>query len=244
MLLGRGHKKVIDSETLINEVRKRVSKSLREGYSYEGITEYSEQFLRKHVLDSVKVATLYIDLVGSTSVILKLPKEKLAVVLSTFAQEMAYVIKRHDGYVLKFVGDAVIGYFVDDSSQSVCNSSVSCAESMIKVLKLGINPILEENGLFPLQVKIGIDHGEVVIVRYGDDPDKDHVDLLGPSINIAAKIQALAQPDQIMIGSDVYERLHDSIMDYFVPLTLSEQQWNYRSRKTGKIYRVYSYVGK
>jgi class 3 adenylate cyclase len=158
---------------------------------------------------------------------------------------MAYVIKRHDGFVLKFVGDAVIGYFVSEGlSASVANRAVTCAESMLKVIKFGINPILKNNNLPELKIKIGIDYGENTIVRYGDDLQEAHVDILGPSVSMAAKIQDLAQKDQIIIGDDIYQKLHDSIQEYFTALDLVKTHWNYKSSKTKKIYKVYTYIGK
>ena len=245
LILGRGTEKVVDSDTLINEVRKRVSQSLNDEFMYSAVTEESEQFLRERVLKSMNMAVLFIDLVGSTSMILSLPKEKLATVFTTFAQEMAYVIKRHDGFVLKFVGDAVIGYFVAETlSSPVADRAVTCAESMLKVLKVGINPIMKEHNLPELKVKIGVDYGENTIVRYGDDPHEAHVDILGPSVSMAAKIQNLSQPDQIMVGNDVYTKLHNSVREYFVHLSLDESQWNYKSAKAREIYPVYAYVGK
>lgn len=245
MLLGRGGEKVVDSETLIAEVNSRVLKSLNHEFLYSTVTEDSEIFLRERILKSMNMTVLFVDLVGSTDMILNLPKEKLALVFTTFAQEMAYVIKRHDGFVLKFVGDAVIGYFVaEDLSASVANRAVTCAESMLKILKLGINPILKNNNLPELRVKIGIDYGENTIVRYGDDLKESHVDILGPSISMAAKIQNLAQPDQIMIGEDVYTKLHNSVQEYFVRLDLEKFDWKYKSTKTRNVYPVFAYVGK
>jgi adenylate cyclase len=225
MLLGRGTEKVVDSETLITEVHDRVLKSLNHEFLYSTVTEESETFLRGKVLQSMDMAVLFVDLVGSTSMILNLPKEKLAIIFTTFAQEMAYVIKRHEGFVLKFMGDAVIGYFVaEDLSASVANRTVTCAESMLKILKVGINPILKSNNLPELKIKIGIDYGENTIVRYGDDLQESHVDILGPSVSMAAKIQNLAQPDQIMAGNDIYSKLHSSIQEYFVRLKLDKSE--------------------
>lgn len=245
MLLGRGTEKVVNSETLVEEIQDRVHKSLNQEFLYSAVTEESEIFLRERVLQSLHMAVLFVDLVGSTSMILNLPKEKLATIFTTFAQEMAYVIKRHDGFVLKFVGDAVIGYFVaEELSASVANRAVSCAESMLKIIKVGINPILKSNNLPELKIKIGIDFGENTIVRYGDDLQEAHVDILGPSVSMAAKIQNLAQPDQIMVGGDVYAKLHGSVQEYFVHLDLKKSNWDYKSTKTKKVYPVYAYVGK
>ena len=243
VLFGRHAEKVVDAETLIDEVKKRVSKSIKEGFQYEGLIEESEEFLRSHILDSLNLISFYVDLVGSTSMALQLPKENLSKIITTFAQEMAYVIKRHEGFVLKFVGDAVIGYFVEHDSKPSSERAVSCAESMIKVLKLGINPILKEYGLPELKIKIGLDYGEVTIVLYGDDVKLSHVDIIGPSLNMAAKIQGLARPDQILIGEDVYVRLHKSLQKYFVKLELDENTWNYKAQNKKKIYPVYAYSG-
>jgi len=75
-----------------------------------------------------------------------LPPDQLSILISSFSQEMSYVIEQFNGYVLKFVGDAVIGYFVENGTNSsqMVNNAISCTESMIKVVKQGINPILIE----------------------------------------------------------------------------------------------------
>jgi len=244
LLFGRHVEKVVDTDTLINEVKKRVTKSIKEGFQYEGVAEDSEEFLRNHILHKINLVVLYVDLVGSTTVILKLPKEKFSKVITTFAQEMAYVIKRHEGFVLKFVGDAVIGYFLDHNSKASADRAVSCAESMIKVMKLGVNPILKKAGLPELKIKIGMDYGEVTVVLYGDDLKNSHVDMIGPTLNIGAKIQNVANPDQILIGDDVYTRLHDSLKQYFIKLKMPKGVWNYNYRNSKKIYPVYAYIGK
>jgi class 3 adenylate cyclase len=244
VLFGRNVEKVVDADTLISEVKKRVTISVKTGFLYEGGAEDSEEFLRNHILEGINLVVLYIDLVGSTSIILKLPKEKFSKVITTLAQEMAYVIKRHEGFVLKFVGDAVIGYFIDHNSKPSADRAVSCAESMIKVMKLGINPILKKSGLPELKIKIGMNYGEATVVLYGNDVKNSHVDLIGPALNIGAKIQNLASPDQILIGDDAYTRLHDSLKQYFVKLPVDKQTWKYKQLGSKKIYPVYAYIGK
>ena len=88
-----------------------------------------------------------------------------------------------------------------------------------------------------------MDYGDATVVLYGNDIKNSHVDLIGPSLNIGAKIQNLADPDQILIGNDVYTRLHDSLKQYFVKLDLDKQTWNYTIRDSKKIYPVYAYLG-
>jgi class 3 adenylate cyclase len=187
---------------------------------------------------------LYVDLVGSTSMILELPEEKIATIITSFAQEMANVIRQHNGYVLKFVGDAVVGYFVAEQNSLIkADNVVDTAKSMITVIEKGINPILNQYDYPDLMVKIGIDFGTNLIVRYGADKEKAPVDLMGPAMNIAAKIQALARPNQILIGDDVYTKLHPSTKKTFEIVTWKYNEWKYRSRVTGEIYQVYEYEG-
>ena len=237
--------KAVDSSTLINNVQNRVNDSLEKGYQYTRVVDSSEKFLRERVFQQIKMAVLYVDLVDSTKISMQLPPNKLSTLISSFSQEMAYVINAHNGYVLKFVGDAVIGYFVEDETSSfkTVDNAVGCAESMLKVVKQGINPILiEKAGLAEISVKIGIDFGTNVVVRYGADEKRAYVDLLGPTMNIASKIQNLAEPNQILVGQDIYELLHPSIQKFFYDITdESSDKWQNRTRNSDQIYRVYQY---
>ncbi len=242
MSLDKHKKKIQDSETMILETQKRVWGALKKGYEYSGMVDESEQFLRKNVFSKLGMVVLYVDLVGSTTMTLEMPAEKIAIIISSFAQEMAAVIRQHHGYVLKFVGDAVIGYFVsEESGTNAADDSVLCAKSMITVIQKGINPILNQYDYPDLMVKVGVDFGQNIVVRYGADVKHSHVDLMGPAMNIAAKIQNIAKPNQILIGSDVFQKIHPSSQKEFNQIIWDLNEWKYRSRLTGEIYKVYEH---
>lgn len=243
MLLGKKNVRTVDSDTLIQETQTRVWSALKKGYEYAGITDNSDEFLRNNVFHRIQMVSIYVDLVGSTQMALELPTEKIAIIISSFAQEMASVIHQHEGYVLKFVGDAVVGYFVaEENSLRASDHAVNCAESMITVIKKGINPILNQYDYPDLRAKIGIDYGQNMVVRYGIDAQKSHVDIIGPAMNIAAKIQSMAKPNQILIGDDVHARLHPETQSKFKVIVWKNDEWKYRSRITGKIYPVYEHI--
>ncbi|MDH5659178.1 MAG: adenylate/guanylate cyclase domain-containing protein, partial [Nitrosopumilus sp.] len=235
MLLGKTENKTVDSETLIQDVQRRIRDSLKNGYRYSRIVDASEEFLRKHVYEQVEMVIIYVDLVGSTKLSLRLPPEKLSVMISSFVQEMSYVISQCGGFVLKFSGDAVIGYFVGKgSSLQAADDAVGCAESMLMVVRDGINKILnkEDAELPELEIKIGIDFGANTVVQYGSDEKRSLVDLIGSSMNMAAKIQGLAQPNQIIIGKDVFDRLHPKTQEVFVDITDNVRGWTYTSKNS------------
>ena len=239
MMLGKNDEKVVDSEKMIQETQKRIWSSLKKGIEYDATVDRSDAYLRKHVHEKQSMVVMYVDLVGSTDITLTLPEEKVAIIISSFAQEMAYAVKHHGGFVLKFVGDAVIGYFVHQSSLIAADNAIGAAKSMIKIIEEGINPILNQYDYPDLFVKIGIDFGTNMIVRYGSDAEKSHVDLLGPAMNIAAKIQGKAKAQEILIGEDVYTRIHPSVQKGFSKKVWGDVEWKYHSRETGELYPVY-----
>ncbi len=242
MLFSKNVTEAIDSESMILETQKRVWGALKKGYEYSGVVDESDDFLRKHVFSKLDMVVLYVDLVGSTTMALELPSEKIAIIMSSFAQEMAAVIRQHNGYVLKFVGDAVIGYFVaENNSLLTADNAVNCARSMNTVIQKGINPILNQYDYPDLQVKIGVDFGQNIVIRYGSDKENSHVDLMGPAMNIAAKIQNMAKPNQILIGNDVHERIHPSSQERFHEMIWNKDEWKYHSRLTGQIYKVFEF---
>ncbi|HSG74037.1 MAG TPA: adenylate/guanylate cyclase domain-containing protein [Nitrosopumilaceae archaeon] len=244
MMLSKKDERIVDTDTLIQETQKRVWGALKKGYEYAGMVDESDSFLRKNVFSKINMMVLYVDLVGSTTMTLELPGEKLATIVSSFSQEMASLIKQFKGYVLKFAGDAVIGYFIaEENPLQAADNVVSCAKSMITIVEKGINPILNQYDYPDLMVKIGIDFGKNIVVRYGADEKQSHVDLMGPAMNIAAKIQTMSKPNQILIGDDVYTKLHPTTQRSFKQIVWKNNEWHYRSRVTGEIYKVYEYTG-
>jgi class 3 adenylate cyclase len=63
---------------------------------------------------------------------------------------------------------------------------------------------------------------------------------LGPAVSIAAKITALSKPNQILVGEDIYEKLHPNLKNSFYPVNSAENHWTYHDKKTGKLYGVYA----
>ena len=240
MMLGKSSAKTLDSETMILETQKRIWRAIKQGGAeYYGIISESDEFLREHVNEKIPMAVMFVDLVGSTDMSLSLPEEKVAMIVSSFAQEMAIAVKQHSGYTLKFVGDAVIGYFIHKSALMASDNAISCAQNMIKIIEEGINPILNNYDYPDLYIKIGIDYGESMVMRYGKDKARAHVDLLGPVMNIAAKVQNKAKPQQIMIGEDIFNKIHPTTQKNFELKVWDKDSWNYRNRQTGKLYPVY-----
>src|SRR5919199_10102 len=209
---------VVDTQTLVAKTRDRMLKALEGQYLYDSTLEDSQAFLFNHVNSKVSLVIMYADLVGSTNMSMTLPVDKMVTIIRAFTYEMTCIVRSYGGYVLKYVGDAIIAFFPSGYNKLLaCDKAVQCAESMITVIKNGINPILNRHDYPELCVKIGIDEGENVIVQYGHDKSS-LIDILGYSMSITAKLTALTNPNKITIGKDVYDVLHPEIKSKFTEI--------------------------
>jgi adenylate cyclase len=154
---------------------------------------------------------MYADLVGSTKMGMTLPVDKLVTIIRAFSHELSSVVENYDGYVLKYVDDAVIAFFAPGPNIYLTyDEALRSAKSMIDVMTNRINPVLNKHDYPDLYVKIGIDSGESVVVQYAYDKSSQ-IDLLGYTMNIAAKITSLTSPNKVSIGENVYKFLHPEV---------------------------------
>ena len=237
---NREQAKIVDSETLVSQTQDRLWRALKRRFQYDASLQPGQEFLLNHVSTKLPLVIMYADLVGSTNMSMTLPADKLTTIIRAFTYEISQVIYSHKGYVLKYVGDAVISFFPASYNKLLaCDRAVQCSKSMLTVVKNGINPILNQYDYPELNVKIGMDEGENVIVQYGHDRSSQ-IDILGYCMNIAAKITSLTGANRVSIGQYVYEMLHPSIKGSFNEVQFSTDEWRYTDRHTGQIYRVYS----
>ena len=230
---------LVDLQTLFSQRQDRLWKALEERYQYNSSVKRGQEFLLNHVNSKVELVIMYIDLVGSTKMSMTLPVEQLVTIIRAFTHEISSVVESYNGYVLKYVGDAIISFFpCGFNKYLISDKSVQCAKSMINVIKNGINPILTKHDYPELSVKIGIDEGEDVVVQYGYDKSS-LIDILGYSMNVAAKITSLTAANKISVGNAVYKLLHPTIQSKFELLSV-DQGWKYVDRETGELYKVFT----
>ena len=258
-LLSRSHlDKAVNIDYAIQHAQSSTWKALKLKSDFDISMEETQNALKEFAESKMTFVILYIDLVDSTKLSMTLPVSRLATIIQSFTQEMSMIISAYGGYTLKYIGDAILAFFVVDISSPDnlylrCMNAIQCACSMIKVICLGINPILNQYDYPELSVRIGIDVGENAVVQFGWDTHtldgkvilKDpHFDILGYTISIAAKMTAFAKPDQIVIGQLVFDLLEEQQKYTFRPLKISPEIWDYFSNNTGGIYRLYGSLNK
>ena len=218
---------------------RRISRSLGAGFEYHhSAMARSDRFLRRHDSERPSMFVLFVDLANSTKMSSELRPEALARIIRIYSQEMAYVIEHYGGYVLKYVGDAVIGYF-PSRSRATAKRTVLCAQSMASVVESAINPALDKDGYPKLGIKVTIDFGPNSIVRYGSDRRRSHIDIIGLPINLAAKMQTLGRAGQAVIRKNLQSTLPPSMAECFARLRTGSATWSYHDLESRKPYSVF-----
>lgn len=253
---------IVDIRLAIRNAETRMWKALKSEPSFDISMEETHRVLQKFSRSKVTLVILHVDLVGSTQLSMTLPLDRLTTIVQTFTQEMSIMISLYGGYVLKYIGDAVLAFFTVDSTTNSqedqqieqrqqylpCINAINCAMSMIKVIQEGINPILNQYDYPEMAIRIGIDVGKNAIIQYGWNIrtldgrhilKEPHLDILGHTVNVAVKMTRLARPDSFVIGQFVYETLDENQKSTFEEVNTRTDTWTYTNEKTGSLYGVY-----
>ncbi len=203
-----------------------------------------QKFLLNHISSKIPLIIIYADLVGSTNMSMTLPIDNLVTLIRAFAHQISLVVDSHGGYVLKYVGDAVISFFPgrvnNKNKYHASGMSVECGKLMINAVKEEINVILHKIYKYPeLSAKIGIDAGENAIVQFGYE-QLSLIDILGYTMNVASKITSLTGANKVSIGENVYRSLDHKVQREFHELSISDGRWKYINYGTDKPYKVYT----
>lgn len=226
-----------DKDNIVKESQKRIKKALVEGFEYHHLAiAKSDHFLRNHTAQRLDFAVIYLDLVNSTRMSTELAPDFLSKIVTVFSQEVSYIIEHFGGFVLKFVGDASIGYFLSNQN---FDDIVLCGESVVYVVRNAINPLLLQMGHAGIEVKVTSDYGQHTIVRYGSDHERSHVDIISVTMNLAAKMQSVTKGGQMVIGNSLYNKLSDHLQQRFEKANLDQIKWNYHNLAEQKPYQLY-----
>ena len=192
-------------------LRTKFKQSKNNPYKQIILKYVSKEFLKLHANTSINFAALYIDLVGSTVMSMKLSSEHLSILIGIYSQEMSSIVAMNKGYVLKYAGDAVIAFFPEtEGFSSMCYNALNCAVAMNNMLQQSLNRAIVDEGFEPLNIRIGIEAGSNKIMLIGGD-----IDIIGFNMNIAAKVQSMARPGHIGVGQNCYAALDDEAKKEF-----------------------------
>jgi len=141
------------------------------------------------------------DLVGSTALSARLDPEDMRAVIDAYHAACARITRTYDGFLAEFRGDGILAYF---------GYPIAHEDDAERTVRAGLDIIaavarLETRAAEPIAVRSGIATGVVVV---GEGELREHA-VVGDTPNLAARLQALAEPGTIVVAASTRRLLGD-----------------------------------
>src|SRR5919108_1582775 len=199
----------------LNSIMKKSQNRVRK--TLEGKPEFvmslveTQNVLEKFARYKTTLVVLHVDLVGSTKLAMRLPLDRLTMIIQAFNQEMSVAVKAFGGYILKYVGDAILAFFVlpgnKTEAKAACINAVNCAKYMLRITREAINPILNQYDGPEINLRIGLDSGENAIIQSGWDIHPNIPSRRKNNKNIIITNHNKKQQQHLLVKKPVYDVL-------------------------------------
>ncbi|WP_411350415.1 adenylate/guanylate cyclase domain-containing protein [Moraxella lincolnii] len=199
-----------DNNTVLNERIKEL------GLVINSLTRYvpcqlHSSIIREHHTPIIynkrtELTLMFADIVGFAQLSESLSAEHLANVLNTYMAAMTRINIQHGALLDKFIGDGMVCFFGYPKSNDVRGDAVACvamALDMQQQMHLLSNQ-WQMMGIDDVHIRIGINTGCCHVGNYGSK-DRMSFTVIGREVNFAARLEAAAQPKEILISQSTYD---------------------------------------
>ncbi len=147
-----------------------------------------------------EISVLFADVVAFTPLTEKLPPEQVVQILNELFTIVTEIVFRHGGTVDKFIGDCVMAIWgAPTPLGDHAARAIEAAEEIVSWLEVG-NASWEAKYGVSVQIAIGINSGEAVVGNVGSETRMEYT-AIGSTVNVAARLEAIARPQQILISA-------------------------------------------
>ncbi len=144
------------------------------------------------------ISVLFADVVAFTPLTERLEPEQVVAILNQLFTILTEIVFRHGGTVDKFVGDCVMAFWGAPTAQADhAARALAAAEDMLRFLEVGNVEWSAKWGV-TIQLAIGVHSGVAVVGNIGSETRMEYT-AIGEVVNIAARLEAIANPQQILI---------------------------------------------
>ncbi len=166
-----------------------------------------------------EITVLFADVVSFTPLADTLRAEHTVALLNELFTILTEIVFRHEGTVDKFIGDCVMAVWGAPEPQSDhAERALATAEDMMRWLEAGNRGWQEQYGA-TIELAIGINSGDAVVGNIGSETRMQYT-AVGDVVNVAARLEAIARPQQILIS----EATRQSAGDRFEYRSLGPRQ--------------------
>ena len=154
-----------------------------------------------------QLTVMFCDLVGSTALSSQLDPEDLRDVIGAYHRAVSEIVRSFDGFVAKYMGDGILVYFgYPQAHEDDAERAVRAGLAVIEAVRQVSGPKL-------LQVRVGLATGIAVVGDLIGSGSAQEQAVVGETPNLAARLQALAGSDQLVIPENT-RRLVGDLFEY------------------------------
>ena len=178
---------------------------------YQRIFTDTEGIHKGHARKNLSI--FFSDIVGFTDLTDILEPERLAVIINSYLSEMASIALDCGGTIDKFIGDAVFVFFGDPESDGEIKDALNCVELALRMRErvTELQNYWKKQGLpKDMQIRMGIATGYCTVGNFGSEQKLDYT-ALGRPVNVAARLEGLADPNAILVDQNTYNLIHDHV---------------------------------
>lgn len=161
-----------------------------------------------------RLTVFFSDIKGFTELSEELEAEALTDLLNNYLNEMSKIALKYGGTIDKFVGDCVMVFFGDPSSQGAKKdavAAVSMAIAMRKHMKVLRQQWRARGITRPLEIRMGVNTGYCTVGNFGADTRMDYT-IIGREVNLASRLESAAEASEILVSHETYSLVKDVIM--------------------------------
>jgi class 3 adenylate cyclase/tetratricopeptide (TPR) repeat protein len=150
------------------------------------------------------ITVLFSDLTGYTAMSEKLDPEEVKEIMSRIFGEVAQVVTKYEGFIEKFIGDAVVAFFgVPKAHEDDPIRAIKVAREIHELVG-AMSPEVEKRTGKPISMHTGINTGLVVTGEV--NTAKGTHGVAGETVNVASRLSSLAKAGEILVGHDTYRQ--------------------------------------
>ena len=185
------------AKTIQDSLEKIKQKDIVIKEQHELLLEFSE--------NKQKCCVGMIDIVSSTKITANLTDVETRNFYEIFINFMASIIDDFGGIVVKNIGDALLFYFPETNrnSKQYFENVINCCMMMINSHSK-INDKMDDKGLSSLSYRISALYGPIMIAQMSTS---SVADIFGSTVNVCTKINSMANPNEFVIGEELYDIL-------------------------------------
>jgi len=161
-----------------------------------------------------KLAIFFSDIKGFTELSEEMEPEALTELLNHYFNEMSQLALKYGGTIDKFVGDSIMIFFGDPATRGPREDAFACvsmAIEMRKHMKILRQKWRSQGIKTPLEIRMGISTGYATVGNFGAENRMDYT-IIGKEVNLAARLESLAEPGEILISYETFSLIKDRIL--------------------------------